>query len=138
MSDLGFTHIAITVTDIDRSVSFYSKYAKMQVVHRRIDGETRSDVAWISDLTRPFVIVLIKAEKVKSKILPISHLGVACESREEVDRLSHEARAEDILLEGPEDCGPPVGYLAFIKDPDGHTLEVSFGQEVSFAVRQAV
>jgi catechol 2,3-dioxygenase-like lactoylglutathione lyase family enzyme len=138
MSDIGFTHIAITVTDIDRSISFYRKYAKMQVVHRRIDCETSSDVAWISDLIRPFVIVLIKAKKVKSKILPISHLGVACESREEVDRLSQEARVEDILLEGPEDCGPLVGYLAFIQDPDGHTLEISFGQEVGFAVKQAV
>ena len=137
MSDLGFTHIALTVSDIDRSVSFYAKYAAMKVVHRRRDQSTGSDVAWIGDLTRPFVIVLIKVEQVTNALEPFSHLGVACKSREEVDRLCESASAEEVLLAGPEDWGPPVGYWAFIKDPDGHTLEVSYGQEIAFTVETA-
>jgi lactoylglutathione lyase len=32
------------------------------------------------------------------------------------------------------DFGPPVGYWAFIADPDGNTLELSFGQEVGLTV----
>ena len=31
-------------------------------------------------------------------------------------------------------AGPPVGYWAFLRDPDGHTLEVSFGQQVGLTV----
>jgi hypothetical protein len=27
-----------------------------------------------------------------------------------------------------------VGYWAFLRDPDGHTLEVAFGQEVALVV----
>jgi hypothetical protein len=27
-----------------------------------------------------------------------------------------------------------VGYWAFIEDPDGHNLEISYGQEVGFTV----
>jgi hypothetical protein len=27
--------------------------------------------------------------------------------------------------------------VAFIRDPDGHTLEVSFGQEVGLTIQQA-
>jgi catechol 2,3-dioxygenase-like lactoylglutathione lyase family enzyme len=135
MPDLGFTHIALPVKDIDRSVAFYAKYARMQVVHRRADSDG-SDVVWISDKTRPFVIVLIRVAEVENVLLPFAHLGVACESREEVDRLCDEARREGLLRRGPDDAGPPVGYWAFISDPDGHTLEVAYGQEVGLTVGQ--
>ena len=61
-------------------------------------------------------------------------LSRTVESREEVDRLCEEARQEGALKMGPYDSGYPVGYWAFISDPDGHTLEVSHGQEVALAV----
>jgi catechol 2,3-dioxygenase-like lactoylglutathione lyase family enzyme len=137
MSDLGFTHVALPVKNVDASIAFYSKYARMEVVHRRSDRTAQSDVVWLSDLTRPFVIVLIEVPKVDNPLLPIAHLGVACETREEIDRLCNEARSDGVLQEGPKDDGYPVGYWAFISDPDGHTLEISHGQEVSFTVKQA-
>jgi hypothetical protein len=34
----------------------------------------------------------------------------------------------------PIDAGDPVGYVARIADPDGHSLELSYGQEVGLAV----
>ena len=137
MSDFGFTHVALPVSNVDASIAFYSKYARMQVVHRRTDSTTKSDVVWLGDLTRPFVIVLIAMPKVDNPLLPIAHLGVACESSEEVDRLCNEARLERVLQAGPQDDGYPVGYWAFISDPDGHTLEISYGQEISFTIKQA-
>lgn len=135
--DLGFTHVALTVSDLDKSIEFYSKYAAMQAIHRRTDAATGTGVAWLSDLTRPFVIVLIKAEVVNSPLRPISHLGVACATREDVDRLCEEARQNGIEVEGPTDWPPPVGYWAFLRDPDGHTLELSYGQEIGFTVEEA-
>jgi catechol 2,3-dioxygenase-like lactoylglutathione lyase family enzyme len=51
MTDVGLTHIALPAADIDRSVAFYSKYAFMQVVHRRKDQHTGAEVVWISDGT---------------------------------------------------------------------------------------
>ena len=133
MPDAGLTHIALTVTDVDRSIAFYAKYARMHVVHRRVDdGRT---VAWISDGTRPFAIVLIAARPVHAVLSPWTHLGVACANRAEVDRLCDEARREGVLVDGPSDSGPPVGYWAFLRDPDGHTLELSFGQEVEETLR---
>jgi catechol 2,3-dioxygenase-like lactoylglutathione lyase family enzyme len=129
--DVGLTHVALPVCDLDRSAEFYARFARMQVVHRR-DG-----VIWLSDKTRPFVIVLVQVETVEHPLLPFAHLGVACESRDEVDRLCALARDEDRLAAGPLDYGPPVGYWAFFRDPDGHTLEVSYGQEVGLAVAQA-
>ena len=131
MADVGFTHVALEVTDLDASVAFYAAFAGMQVVHRR------SGVAWLSDKTRPFVIVLVKTERVGTTLRPLAHLGVACASREEIDRLSEIARQEDRLIEGPTDLGPPIGYFVFIRDPDGHTLELSHGQEVGLTVEAA-
>lgn len=131
MSDVGLTHVALPVGSLDAAVRFYEKYARMKVVHRR------ENVVWISDGTRPFVIVLIETPDVEDALRPLAHLGVGCESRDEVDRLCAQAGAEGCLISGPEDHGPPVGYWAFLRDPDGHTLELSFGQEVALAVATA-
>lgn len=137
MADLGFTHIALPVRDIETSLAFYAKYARMQVIHRRADQAKGSDVAWISDRTRPFAIVLVKTAEVEHLPLPLAHLGVACASREEVDHLCIQARTEGYLLYEPRDVGPPVGYAALLVDPDGHTLELAFGQEVALTVAAA-
>jgi catechol 2,3-dioxygenase-like lactoylglutathione lyase family enzyme len=134
-TDIGATHIALTVSDLDASLAFYARYASMQVVHERKDDTTR--VAWISDLTRPFVLVLIEVARVDFRLAGFNHIGVGCTSREEVDRLSGEARDEGCLALGPIDSGYPVGYWAFVRDPDGHQVEISFGQEVGIAVDHA-
>jgi catechol 2,3-dioxygenase-like lactoylglutathione lyase family enzyme len=136
MSDLGLTHVAFAVADMELSVRFYARYAAMQVVHRR--GDAASEAVWLSDLTRPFVIVLVRAPGLADTPLgPFGHLGVACASRADVDALARDAAAEGVLRSGPTDSGPPVGYWAMLADPDGNTLELSHGQEVALAVREA-
>ncbi|WP_310484083.1 VOC family protein [Chamaesiphon sp. VAR_48_metabat_403] len=135
--DLGLTHIALPVTDIDCSIQFYAVYAQMQVIHRRIDSETGVAVVWLSDRTRPFVIVLIQTSSVQSVLSPLAHLGVGCQSREFIDALCDRAKQEGVLLQEPKDSGYPIGYWAFLRDPDGHTLELSYGQEIGLTIEQA-
>jgi lactoylglutathione lyase len=108
MSDIGLTHVALPVRLIAASVSFYAKYASMQVVHQR------AGVVWVSDRTRPFALVLIETSNEIKPLLPMAHLGVGVRSREEVDRLCQLAREEQCLA----------------RDPDGHTLEIAYGQEL--------
>jgi len=136
MSDRGLTHVALPVRSLDASLDFYRRYAALEVVHERVDA-AGGRVAWVSDRTRPFVVVLIEVPEVKYPLLPLAHLGVSCGSREEVDRLVASARAEGRPCYGPTDHGEPVGYFALISDPDDHTLEVSYGQEVGLAVDRA-
>ncbi len=128
MSDVGLTHVALAVRSLADSVAFYSAYANMHVVHQR------HNVVWLSDGTRPFAVVLLEASEAVRPVLPPAHLGVGVASREEVDRLCELARCNHCLLRPPEDSGPPVGYWALIRDPDGHTLEVAHGQDVGLTV----
>ncbi|MEA5572339.1 VOC family protein [Calothrix sp. UHCC 0171] len=137
MSDIGLTHIALPVSDIERSIDFYSTYAGMQVVHRRIDAETGVAVVWLCDRTRPFVIVLIQTDSVHPVLSPVAHLGVGCQSREYMDALCERAQQEAVLVQEPQDSGYPIGYWAFLRDPDGHTLELSCGQEIGLAVENS-
>jgi catechol 2,3-dioxygenase-like lactoylglutathione lyase family enzyme len=135
--DIGLTHIALPVADLDRSIDFYAKYAGMEVVHRRIDAETGVAVVWLSDRTRPFVIVLIQKEAVNPILSPLAHLGVGGKSRADVDTLCDAARQAGVLIQEPKDSGYPIGYWAFLRDPDGHTLELSYGQEIGLTVEKS-
>ncbi|HAX77000.1 MAG TPA: bleomycin resistance protein [Cyanobacteria bacterium UBA11372] len=134
MIDIGLTHIALPVSDIERSIKFYSTYAGMEVIHRRIDAETGVAVVWLCDRTRPFAIVLIQTDSVHPILSPLAHLGVGCKSREDMDALCERAKQEGLLLQEPKDSGYPIGYWAFLRDPDGHTLELSYGQEIGLTV----
>lgn len=136
MVDIGLTHIALPASNIQRSIEFYATYAAMEVVHHRTDQETGVTVVWLSDRTRPFVIVLIEVASIQPVLSPIAHLGVGCKSREHMDSLCDQARQAGVLLEEPQDSGYPIGYWAFLQDPDGHTLELSYGQEVGLAVEK--
>jgi catechol 2,3-dioxygenase-like lactoylglutathione lyase family enzyme len=136
MVDIGLTHIALPVADVDRSIKFYSTYAGMEVIHRRLDAETGVAVVWLCDRTRPFAIVLIQADSVHPVLFPLAHLGVGCKSREYMDNLCEKAKHEGVLLQEPKDSGYPIGYWAFLRDPDGHTLELSYGQEIGLQVEK--
>jgi catechol 2,3-dioxygenase-like lactoylglutathione lyase family enzyme len=133
--DHGVTHVALPVTDLDASLEFYERFAGMRPVHTRTDPENGTRVAWVSDLTRPFVVVLIETTNVDNCLSgSYCHLGVGVATREDVDRLCALARDEGRKVMGPIDSGPPVGYWAYVVDPDGHNVELSYGQEVALTV----
>jgi len=136
MIDIGLTHIALPVADVERSIKFYVTYAAMQIVHQRIDEESGAAVVWLCDRTRPFVIVLIQTTSVQSVLSPLAHLGIGCKSRESMDSLCEIARQEGVLIQEPKDSGYPIGYWTFLRDPDGHTLELSYGQEIGLITEQ--
>ncbi|HEX9728706.1 MAG TPA: VOC family protein [Gemmatimonadales bacterium] len=134
--DIGFTHVALPVTDLDACVRFYAKYANLVVVHRRCrsDSDAPHEVAWLSDRTRAFALVLVEVDTVDRPLGPFAHLGVACPSRAELDRRCADAEREGCLRHPLSGGDGPAGYRAMLADPDGHTLELSYGQEVAAAV----
>lgn len=138
MPDIGFTHVALPVTDLDVSVAFYAEYTRLRVVHRRPQAsDAPRDVAWLSDGTRPFVLVLAEAATVDWPLGPFAHLGFACASRDEIERLCAKAERTGCLRESLRKTGGPAGDLAVLNDPDGHSVELSFGQDVASAVERS-
>ncbi|MCU6214193.1 VOC family protein [Enterobacter bugandensis] len=137
--DVGFTHVAFMVRDLEKSLAFYRRYAGMDVIHsREPDLPTARKVAWLTDHTRPFALVLVQADTVTDTPLGhFGHLGIACATREEIDRKTAVAAKEGVLRKAPEDLGDPVGYYVFFSDPDGNTLELSYGQRVGITAIQA-
>lgn len=137
--DVGFTHVAFMVRDLEKSLVFYRRYAGMDVIHsREPDLPTARNVAWLTDHTRPFALVLVQADIVTDTPLGhFGHLGIACATREEIDRKTAMAAKEGVLRKAPEDLGDPVGYYVFFADPDGNTLELSYGQRVGITAIQA-
>ncbi|MCC7263383.1 MAG: VOC family protein [Candidatus Latescibacteria bacterium] len=132
--DRGLTHIALTVRNLQKSIEFYMKYAGMLVVHQREDVPGKG-VAGLSDLTRSFMVTLLTSDY-KDRLSWPSHLGVAVSSHEEVERLASLAREEGCLQGGPEQRGPNVGYIAWVADPDGNTIEISHGQQIDSKIAE--
>lgn len=48
--DVGFTHLAFIVRDLDKSIDFYLRYAGMKVIQRHESGVADAHkVVWLMD-----------------------------------------------------------------------------------------
>jgi lactoylglutathione lyase len=122
-----WTHITITVSNIDRSVNFYTSLCGLSVLRdRRLEG---GGTVWLGaappqDDDPTFVLVISEGEVTDR----LDHFGFQCETKEQVDSIAEEARRQGTLVYPPQDSGGVVGYWTQIKDPDGHSVEFTFGQ----------
>lgn len=124
------THIALQVRDMARSVAFYQRYCGLRVVHERHDETHVVWLGWGEDPPR-FVIVLLQRDYERNEQPPSQHIGMAVDSRAEVDALHAQAVADGVPVHWPPvDAGPVVGYLCGVRDPDGNMVEFSFGQRI--------
>ncbi len=126
------THIALQTRDIDASIAFYRRYCGMTVVHERRDPEA-GRVVWLGWGEDPpgFVIVLLGTSYERNIQPPWQHVGMAVETREEVDAIHARAQTDGLTdLWAPTDAGPIVGYYCGLPDPDGNRVEFSHGQRL--------
>jgi len=124
-----WTHITITVSDVDRAIEFYRSFCNLTVVRdRRKEG---GGTVWLGPDMEPgrqpiFLLVIGKGE-VTSRM---DHLGFQCEEKQQVDQIAERGRQLGILVEPPTDVGGVVGYFTMIRDPDGHLVEFTYGQPI--------
>jgi catechol 2,3-dioxygenase-like lactoylglutathione lyase family enzyme len=125
------THVALWTRNMDRAVDFYRRYCQLEVVHERGRGKS-TRVVWVGETRRRprFVIVLIEGEYQRRAAASLAHFGFSCASREDVDARARLAREEGVLESEPRHAGPIVGYYCIVNDPDGNSVEFSYGQTI--------
>lgn len=127
--DVGFTHVARQSAVWPAALILYPLYRDDRRSPARARLASARKVAWLSDRTRPFALVLVQSDDPADTPLgPFGHLGVACATVR--DRREGRSGAAKAFAAGTEQLGDPVGYFAFLFDPDGNTTEAVMGQQV--------
>lgn len=134
-----WTHVALPVGDLDRSVSWYERFTPLVLLSAHEDADGRS--VWLShegQTESPFVLVLVMfhrdAGRPHPTMAPFAHIGIEVPARADVDALAALARQDGCLTWDPRDMPPPVGYVCALTDPDGNVIEISHDQGVYAAV----
>lgn len=128
------THIALRVSNIDTSTSFYEEYTGLKQISLREEKEGR--VAWLGnpEVKEQFIIVLLEFPFKGSEQPRFDHIGLDMPSRECVDEINQKAKDDDILFMEAKDHGNITGYFCIVKDPDGNLVEFSHGQKIDDAL----
>jgi lactoylglutathione lyase len=143
-----WTHVALPVSDLERSIEFYTTICPLVVVARHQDENGQG--AWLSNdkqVEDPFVLVISEfvadvgarfgvtpGEKVPT-LTPFAHIGIELPSRADVDAVAERARAIDALRWEPRDMPAHIGYICAVSDPDGNVVEFSHNQQVFAAIK---
>jgi len=125
----AFTHCALHVRDLDKSIAFYRSYCGMEIVKEH--GEGYSRVAWLASPgeERNFVLVLLGGGPVRARDkADMTHYGFGVASRADIDKIAERGRKDGCLHWEPRDYAPPTGYLCAVRDPTGYVIEFSYGQ----------
>lgn len=123
------THLALHVDNLDACIDFYQRYCQMAISHERRSGAKR--IVWMSEPGREqeFVFVIMGGgHRIDLPEGDYRHFGFAVQSRERVDQLAAQAKADNLLLWAPREEPFPVGYYCGVLDPAGNQVEFSYGQ----------
>lgn len=140
-----WTHIALRVADIDASIDFYTRFASLELLDRRIDPEGYG--AWLGhsdQVEHPFVLVLVQffeghdpyADTPLAKLAPFNHIGIELPTQQAVDEIAAAGAAAGCLEYPPQWLPAPVGYICMLSDPDGNLVEFSYDQGVYETARR--
>lgn len=125
----AFTHCALHVADLDKSIAFYECYCGMTIVKEHGTDEKR--VVWLASpgAEDRFVLVLLGGGPLRDQDDDdMTHYGFGVPTRAGVDRIAAQAKEDGLLHWEPRDYAPPTGYLCGVKDPTGYIIEFSYGQ----------
>jgi len=138
-SQQRWTHLAFLVKDIEASIAWYEKFTHLELLARNEDAQGFG--AWLGDPTQadaPFILVLAEFFEGKDPFAPakhpalgpFGHIGIEVTERQTIDDLAAMAKEDGYLALAPVQMPAPVGYVCFLKDPDGNTIEFSHDQGV--------
>lgn len=140
-----WTHLALHVEDIDKVIDWYENFTHLEVLQREDDDDGRS--AWMGDSTQtdsPFVLVLGQFYEGKDPFAPMdhpalgpfAHIGIEMPDKESVDAVAEKGKEHGCLILGPQQMPKRIGYICFLRDPEGNVVEFSYDQGVYEKARE--
>jgi catechol 2,3-dioxygenase-like lactoylglutathione lyase family enzyme len=149
LTEPRWTHVAVPVSDLERSIDFYTSLTPLVVVAQHADENGKG--AWLSNdkqVETPFVLVLsqliptvaqqfeIEPGKPVRTLGPFAHIGIELPNKEDVDAMADRAREMGVLAWEPRQMPEHIGYICAARDPDGNVIEFSWNQKVYAKVRE--
>jgi catechol 2,3-dioxygenase-like lactoylglutathione lyase family enzyme len=149
LSEPRWTHVAVPVSDLDRSIEFYTALTPLVVVAQHADENGRG--AWLSNdkqVETPFVLVLsqlipqvaqqfdITPGEPTRTLGPFAHIGIELPNKEDVDAIAERARSMGVLQWEPRQMPEHIGYICAAADPDGNVIEFSWNQKVYAKIQE--
>lgn len=117
-------HTCLNVSDMDRSINFYSQQLGLRFVNRREVKQNNAEIAFLKDDSGTGAIELTHWRDKKSLLEGdnFDHIAFTVQNVEAVvKRLK--AKGVTIAME-PFSLEDSTSKIAFIKDPDGNWLEL--------------
>lgn len=140
-----WTHIALRVADIDRTIEWYSTFTPLELLEKREDEDGFG--AWMGhpdNTDNPFILVIAQffpghdpfAPAPIAKLAPFNHLGIELPTKDDVDDVAARGDAAGCLVFPAKWMPAPIGYICMLQDPDGNLVEFSFDQGVYETARR--
>lgn len=120
MKVTGFNHVTIRVSNLERSLAFYTEILRMRPVHRgRTDAYLEWGDAWVC------LIQLDSPRPHDSRALGIDHVSFSIAAEDFPAAVECLQEAKVPLVRGPMERGG--GQVVNFLDPDGNQLECYTG-----------
>jgi len=134
-----WTHLALSVTDIDAMIDWYTTHTPLELLVKREDANGYG--AWLghSDAPdTPFILVFAQffaghepdEHAGPTPLGSFAHLGFEVADRSDIDAIAAVAEEGGWLATPPLQLPHPIGYICMVRDPDGNTVEFSHDQGV--------